>query len=147
MSRLTVKNSRSVFLVFVLLLVGCSGSVLSFSGLHDSMSVFSNGEIVDPPFSGRGVNYNTVRMFDVSDVILHRDFSRFQRDGINVISLSLYWYRLEGNTRGDYDGVYADGTPYGSSFLEHVKRFIRVARIYELKVMVTFHTGWGDDSL
>jgi hypothetical protein len=85
-------------------------------------------------------------MYHISDDVLHRDFSRFQRDGINVISLSLYWYRLEGNTRGDYDGVYADGTPYGRSFLEHVKRFIRIARIYGHKVMVTFHTHWGDNS-
>jgi hypothetical protein len=84
-------------------------------------------------------------MYHISDEVLHRDFSRFKQDGINVISLSLYWYRLEGNTRGDYDGFYDDGTPYGKSFLEHVKRFIRIANQYNLKILVTFHTLWDSD--
>jgi len=60
---------------------------------------------------GKGVNYLSLyHMYSsdyTTDDILRRDFSRFQQDGINVISLSLSWYRLEGNTRGDYDGEYA----------------------------------------
>jgi len=84
-----------------------------------------------------GVNYlSPYHMYSskyTSDDILHRDFSRFQLDGISVISLSLYWYRLEGNARGSYD----DG------FLAGVKHVIAIANQYGIKVLVTFHTLWG----
>jgi hypothetical protein len=131
--------------IVALFFIGCL--VMPVVGLQSFyQSISSYGVVNYPLFFGKGVNYNTVRMYHISDDILHRDFSRFQRDGLSVISLSLYWYRLEGNTRGDYDGIYEDGTPYGKSFLEHVKRFIRIANEYNLKVMVTFHTHWGDTS-
>lgn len=109
---------------------------------------FFFGIVGYPTFSGKGLNYNTRRMYDISDETLSRDFSRFRNDGINVISLSLYWYRIEGNTRGSYNGTYADGTPYGAIFLDHVKRFIRAANQYGIRVLVTFHTLWqqtGDE--
>jgi hypothetical protein len=87
-----------------------------------------------------------------TDDILRRDFSRFQQDGINVISLGLWWYRLEGNVRGSYDGEYKPypeeiGGPYGDRVLEEVKRVIRVASEYNIKVLVAFLTLWGDDSI
>jgi hypothetical protein len=61
----------------------------------------------------------------------------FQKNGIDVISISLYWYRIEGNTRGSYD----------DSFLGDVKRVITEANSRGLQVLVTIHTLWGDDSL
>ena len=104
------------------------------------------------PFMGKGVNYLSLyHMYSsnhTTDDILRRDFSRFQQDGINVISLSLYWYRLEGNTRGDYDGEYKPcpeeiGGPYGKRFLDDVKRVINIAYESNIKVLVSFHTLWG----
>ena len=109
-----------------------------------SQSLMSSGTINQLSLIGRGVNYNPRRMYDVTNETLNRDFSRFQKDGINVISLSLYWYRLEGNRRGDYNGYLADGIPYGDPFLNHVKRFIEIADQYKLKVIVSFHTGWKE---
>jgi hypothetical protein len=81
-----------------------------------------------------------------TDAILNRDFSRFRSDGISVISLSLYWYRLEGNQRGSYNGTLPDGTVYGDAFLDNVKHVIATANQYGIKVLVTFHTLWADDS-
>ncbi|XHH09888.1 MAG: hypothetical protein ACFCUE_04470 [Candidatus Bathyarchaeia archaeon] len=81
-----------------------------------------------------------------TDAILNRDFAKFQNDGITVISLSLYWYRIEGNTQGSYNGTLPDGSIYGDAFLDNVKHVITVANQYGIKVLVTFHTLWGDDS-
>lgn len=103
-----------------------------------------------PSIWAKGVNYlslyHTYSAEVTTDAILRRDFSRFQQDGISVISLSLYWYRLEGNVRGDYDGTYPDGQYYGKRFLDNVKRVASIASQYNIGVLVTFHTLWGDDS-
>jgi len=143
-----VRKKKFIIRFFLLFLFTIGSlNILRILGLQETQNMLiSYGEINYSQFLGKGVNYNTIRMYHVSDEILHRDFSRFKNDGINVIGLSLYWYRLEGNTRGDYDGYYEDGTPYGKGFLEHVKRFIRIATQYNLKVLVTFHTLWGDGS-
>jgi hypothetical protein len=81
-----------------------------------------------------------------TDTILNRDFAKFQKDGITVISLSLYWYRIEGNIKGSYDGKLPDGSIYGDTFLANIKHVIAVANQYGIKVLVTFHTLWGDES-
>lgn len=95
----------------------------------------------------RGLNYLSLShdysILHTSNETLIRDFSRFHQDGIDVISLSLYWYRLEGNTQGSYDGLHPDGSPYGERFLNDVKRVITVANQNAIKVLVTFHTLWG----
>ncbi|MGD6934466.1 MAG: cellulase family glycosylhydrolase [Candidatus Bathyarchaeia archaeon] len=87
-----------------------------------------------------GVNYmSTYHEYSTkyaTDAILNRDFSKFQKDGITVISLSLYWYRIEGHTQGSYN----------DAFLDNIKHVIRIANQYSIKVLVTFHTLWGDDS-
>lgn len=104
----------------------------------------------------RGLNY--LSMYHeysadyTTDAVLRRDFFRFQQDRIGIISLSLYWYRLEGNNRGDYSGEYPTwpqgiGGPYGNRFLDNVIHVISVANEYNIGVLVTFHTLWGvDDS-
>ncbi|MEM5871754.1 MAG: hypothetical protein QW051_02690 [Candidatus Aenigmatarchaeota archaeon] len=90
-----------------------------------------------------GVNYLSLYyLYSVNDDVLRRDFSRFKKDGIKVISISLPWYRLEGNTRGSYDGIYPDGSYYGKRFLDNVKRVINIAKEYDLKVLLPFiHFG------
>ncbi len=102
-----------------------------------------------------GVNYLSLyHMYSdkyTPDDVLRRDFSRFQRDGVSVICLSLFWYRLEGNTQGDYDGEYLPypqevGGFFGERFLDNVKRVIEVAQEYDVKVLLAFNTLWGDDS-
>lgn len=77
-------------------------------------------------------------MYAISDNVLRRDFRRFQQDGVNVISLILKWYRLEGPTRGDYAGEYSDGSPYGKPFLDNVKHVLSIASEYDIKVLITF---------
>jgi hypothetical protein len=98
----------------------------------------------------KGLNYlslyHSYSNSSLTDAVLERDFSRFSQDGITVISLSLYWYRLEGHTRGSYDGIHPDGSPYGDRFLANVKRVINKASQCGIKVLVTFHTLWGSDS-
>jgi len=124
-------------------------------GLQSSyQNISSYGTVNYSPFLGKGVNYLSLyHMYSskyTTDDILRRDFSRFQQDGINVISLSLYWYRLEGNTRGDYDGEYKPypeeiGGPYGKRFLDDIKRVIQIAHEYEIKVLIAFNTLWGEN--
>jgi len=97
----------------------------------------------------KGVNYDSLyheysSKYTTNDT-LRRDFSRFQQDGISVISISLYWYRLEGDTMKDYDGTRPDGSPYGNRFLDDVKRVISIAHGYEIKVLVDIHTLWSRD--
>ncbi len=77
-----------------------------------------------------------------TDEILRRDFSRFQNDGIKYVSLPLWWYRLEGNTQGDYTG----SKWYGDAVLENVKRVIAIAYEYNIETMISMHTLWGTDS-
>ncbi|MDR2720634.1 MAG: cellulase family glycosylhydrolase, partial [Nitrososphaerota archaeon] len=95
-----------------------------------------------------GVNYNTENMQRVDNETLRRDFARFSKDGLTVIELSLYWYRLEGPQMGDYNGTYSNGLTYGNCYLDDVKRFIEIANMYDLKVIIGFHTLWqatGED--
>jgi hypothetical protein len=104
---------------------------------NTSQDIASTGTITHKPIWEVGVNYlSTFHRYSSSyttDAILNRDFSKFSQDGIKIISISLYWYRIEGNVRGNYD----------DSFLNEVKRVITDANQYGLKVLVTFHTLWG----
>jgi hypothetical protein len=98
------------------------------------------------PAQEAGVNYlGRWHMYRTPEAILKRDFERFRRDGLTVIVVALYWYRLEGPQRGDFTGE-AGGEFYGDRFLAEVKRVIETARASGLKVLVAFHTLWGDDS-
>lgn len=71
----------------------------------------------------RSVTYHTkYGLYRTSDEVLRRDFSRFKNDGIEIVNLSVQWYRLEGDTRGDYDGP-----DYGKVVLDGVKRAVKIA--------------------
>jgi hypothetical protein len=93
----------------------------------------------------KGINYlsqwHWYRPDITTDEILYRDFAKFQKDGIKYISLPLYWYRLEGPTRGDFTGSNA----YGDAFLANIKRVIEIANQYGIQTMVDIHTLWGSD--
>ncbi len=96
-----------------------------------------------------GVNYLSLyHRYTTPESVLRRDFSRFRRDGISVVSLSLHWQRLEGDKEGDFSGKFSmkgrRGELYGDPFLEQVRRVIRVADDCGLKVLVTFHTLWNE---
>lgn len=86
-----------------------------------------------------GLNYVSLWHFYseeyTTDEVLHRDFTRFHNDGIEYISLSLIWYRLEGDTRGDYN----------DAFLDEIKRVSSIAHQHNIKVMITFHTLWNEE--
>ncbi len=95
-----------------------------------------------------GVNYECLyHRYTTPDAVLRRDFERFRRDGLNVVSVHLYWQRLEGDVRGDYSGTGRfrgrTGPIYGDPFLAEVKRVIRLAHASGLQVLVTFHTLWN----
>lgn len=84
-----------------------------------------------------GVNYiSRYHLYALSDEELSRDFARFRSDGVNLINLSLYWYRLEGPERGQYH----------PEFIRNVQHVIASAHGHGLSVLVTMHTLWGDDS-
>lgn len=117
---------------------------------NSSKSILSYGAI---SFSGVGLNYlSRYHMYSskyTTDDILRRDFSVFKQDEVELIVLSLYWYRLEGNTRGGYDGEYLPypegiGGPFGDRFLDNVKHVCRVASEYGLKVLLSINTLWGE---
>jgi len=84
-----------------------------------------------------GLNYLAkYHQYQTSDAILRQDFKRFRDGGLNLVSFSLYWYRLEGPERGAYH----------PDFLDNVRRCIKRAAEAGLKVLVTMHTLWGTDS-
>lgn len=84
-----------------------------------------------------GLNYLSLyHAYETSEANLRRDFELFRLNNIYAINLSLYWYRIEGDTQGDYH----------DSFLENIKRICTLAREYRVKVLITFHTLWGGDS-
>ncbi len=132
------------FLVLCIAGAACAMTSTSIS-LHSTVTIGTSTSLLK-----RGLNYlslyNEYSSNITTDSVLRRDFSRFQNDGINVISLSLYWYRLEGDTMGDYNGTYPDGSPYGDVFLENVKAVMNVANQYGIKVLVTIHTVFGNES-
>ncbi len=87
-----------------------------------------------------GVNYLSL-YYEYSpqltnDTVLNRDFTLFSNSGVKVISLPLFWYRLE-PTKGNYD----------NNFLANVKHVITVANQHGIKVLVDIHTLWGSDSV
>jgi hypothetical protein len=92
-----------------------------------------------------GINYSSAwHLYSsayTTDEILNRDFARFNQDGIEYICLYLYWYRLEGNTRGDY----TSSKTFGDAYLKDVARVIGAAHSHGIKVMVTISTLWGAD--
>lgn len=146
-----IKRCFSLLALFVIL-VGTATYVYSPSVpgvlyLQDSKLIDSFGKIGYGITGQIGVNYlslyNLYSENYTTDAILRRDFEQFKRCGINIIALSLYWYRLEGNTMGDYDGVYSDGSYYGERFLEQIKRVSTVANDCGIKVLIRFHTLWG----
>jgi len=109
----------------------------------DSQSTSS----VDKNLPEKGINYlsqwHWYNPTYTTDEILQRDFSRFKNDGIKYIRIPLYWYRLEGNTKGDF----TSSIWYGNAFLDNIKRVINTANKYGIETMVDIHTLWGSDSL
>jgi hypothetical protein len=84
-----------------------------------------------------GLNYiSKHHRYQTSDGMLLRDFQRFRKDGLNLVSFSLYWYCLEGPGQGVYH----------PDFLNGVRRCIARAQEAGLQVLVTMHTLWGTDS-
>ncbi|MFQ6134101.1 MAG: cellulase family glycosylhydrolase [Armatimonadota bacterium] len=95
----------------------------------------------------RGVNYLTLwhgySPAWTPDELIGRDFDRFRADGITHLALTLYWYRLEGPTPGDFSGQNRRGEPYGDPFLDGVAHVIDLAAERDLQVQVSFQTLWG----
>ena len=84
-----------------------------------------------------GMNYlSKYHLYQTPANILDSDFHRFRDGGLNLVSLSLYWYRLEGPGRGEYH----------PEFLRNVSACIARAREAGLQVLITMHTLWGADS-
>lgn len=147
----------TLFSTVTLLIIILLPSVFSVATNTDIIYFNQGSENIDNQEKDINIGLNYLSLYHMysseytTDEILHRDFSRFQNDGINVISLSLYWYRLEGNSRGDYDGEYLytiDGINgyYGERYLDDIKRVIKIANDYNVKIMITIHTVWGTES-
>ncbi len=118
--------------------ISSSAGTLSLPGMGNSS--FLAGLNYDSAFHWYSAQFT-------NDSVLRRDFSRFHQDGINLVELGLYWYRLEGDTQGDYNGTRSALGDYGDIFLGHVKHVISIARDYGLKVLVDIHTVWGVDGI
>jgi hypothetical protein len=86
--------------------------------------------------------FSKYNLWNTSNDVLRRDFSRFKSNGIQTVNLALYWSTLEGNNRGDYNG-----TTYGIVVLDGVKRAIRISGEVGLKVRVSVIAGWNDSSI
>ncbi len=81
-----------------------------------------------------GVNYLSLyHEYTTPDDRLQHDFALFEKNGINTIVISLYWYRIE-LSQGVYD----------KQFINNVTRVIRIANTYGLSVMIDFHTLIGE---
>jgi arabinogalactan endo-1,4-beta-galactosidase len=83
-----------------------------------------------------GVNYVTLyHAYDTPSTVLNRDFTKFQKDGINTIVILVFWYRVE-----------SAPDVYNQEFINNVIRVCKVADKYGIKVMIDFHTlvGEGD---
>jgi len=145
-SQTKVKKSKLIYLFAVLLALGIIVPQVQ-AAQSVSQTLPSSGTIMQVNATSAGLNYDSLyHAYSTSDAILNRDFSQFKHDGISVISLSMYWYRLEGNIQGDYGGNGSGAQPYGDAFLANIKHVITVANQYGLKVLLTFHTLWGTDS-
>jgi hypothetical protein len=84
-----------------------------------------------------GMNYlSKHHLYQTPENILQRDFQRFRDGGLNLVSFSLYWYRLEGPGRGEYH----------PEFLRNVGACVARAREAGLQILITMHTLWGSDS-
>jgi hypothetical protein len=146
------KQQLLISLAIVILLLTVVPQVQGTQGLQTtSITLQASGRINRPQIHSVGVNYlSTMHLYSNihnSNETLQDDFQRFKVDGLNTIALSLYWYKLEGNTKGDYNGTLPNGITYGDPFLNDVKRVIQIANESGIKVMVTFATLWGNDSL
>lgn len=121
---------------------------VSSPGNKQPISIILESKTIPVPsvMPRKGLNYMSAwHLYDpkyTTDEILDRDFNRFKNDGINYIDICLYWYRLEGNTQGDF----YSSNKYGDAFLKNVRRIIETADRHNIKVMVTISTLWGSDS-
>jgi len=145
---MNMKEAIFAVSLVILLIFSEFGFVMS-SSTQESATVQSYGKVLYTKRFRVGVNYLSLyymysNTYTANDT-LRRDFNNFQQDGIDTISLCLPWYRLEGDTRGSYDGVYADKTPYGRRVLDNIKRIVQIAKEYDIKVIFTIHTLWGPD--
>ncbi|MCW4024986.1 MAG: hypothetical protein NWF01_08130 [Candidatus Bathyarchaeota archaeon] len=143
-----MKKQYILITTLILLLIATQAQ-----GLASTTQTITNAGTINnsqPTTTQIGLNYlSTYHLYSpkyTTDAILNRDFSKFQQDNISIISLSLYWYRLEGNTQGSYNGTLPDGSIYGDIFLDNVKHVISTANQYGIKVIATVQTLWDDDS-
>jgi len=67
--------------------------------------------------------------------VLDRDFAKFKADGLDHVTICIYWYRVETAL-----GVYDD------NFLANIVRVIQRAKLAGLNVMLSHHMLWGSDS-
>lgn len=139
-----MKIHKNATLLMLIVLSSLTLPALAQGQQNSSITIASSGKIDNLAMIGNGVNYNIKHIEWLTNETMERDFSRFEKDGLKVILLSLYWFQLEGNNRGDYNGTYPNEIPYGSLFLENVKRCIQIANQYDLKIMVGFHTLWNE---
>jgi hypothetical protein len=77
-----------------------------------------------------GVSYFTRHHFyDTPTETLETDFAKFRNDGIRTIAIVMFWYNLE-LSKGEYN----------QQFINNVIRVCNFADMYELEVMIDFHT-------
>ncbi len=81
----------------------------------------------------RGINYVTRDHQYRLDAIVENDMRRFAADGIDLINVSIYWYKVEPVV-----------DVYDREFLQDVRKFIECAYKHGLRTLVTMHTVWGN---
>jgi hypothetical protein len=143
-----VKKQITFTILFLIIILPQAQGLLSTSQTINNSGLIVHQQSNTNLFSQVGVEYlSTYGTYQDSDTVLRRDFALFKQSGINLVVFGINWYRVEGPTRGDYNGTYPDGTPYGNQVLDGVKRFVSISSEYNIKVVISFYTLWGDDGI
>lgn len=82
-----------------------------------------------------GVNYHSIWWHyndaeGTTNEVLHRDFSLFKTQGVEIMTLLIQWSYME-PTRGNYR----------TSYIQDIQRVVTVASQYDIQCIIDFHTA------
>lgn len=112
--------------------------------ITSNISIITVTSVATP---GSGVNYITSN--DVYSTAYNtayiRDFQRFKNDGLNTISISLYWEKIDAHLLVDKNLTSGFTIIYDNVYLDRIRTFLTTAKNNGMNVFISIHMSKSVD--